>query len=121
MRNYSFLLVGIELIAATLFATLVLVYKGNAAGESFFWGALAAVANAVILLLQMKKKMKCDDAHHVLRFMYRSGMERFFVVMLLLAAGMKLMGLQPLPLVAGFVLGQVTHIVTQMALNRIEI
>lgn len=48
------------------------------------------------------------DAHYELRSFIFSGLERFVVVGLLLAAGMGPLGLDPLGVVGGFVAGQLT-------------
>ena len=52
--------------------------------------------------------------------MFRSSMERYVMVVLLLAAGMRFLGLTPLHVLAGFVAGQVSLVAAGLLWNGLE-
>lgn len=77
-------------------------------GISVFWGGFTALVNVVLLawrLLYGDRPMLNATQH--LRLMYRSSMERFFVVAALLAIGLLKLRLDPLAMLLGFLVGQV--------------
>jgi ATP synthase protein I len=58
-------------------------------------------------------------AQQQLRFLYLAAAERFMVVIALLCFCMVALKLMPIALLGGFVMGQVTLVVTRLILNRI--
>ncbi len=76
---------------------------------SALWGGLAALTNTVLLAWRMLHGDRpALDARRQLRLMYRSTLERFFVVVMLLVLGVLLLGLEPLPVLLGLLAGQMT-------------
>lgn len=94
--------------ALTMAGAIAASLMGNPKfGLSFLWGGLTALANSVLLAWRFLRgdDPRCNARQH-LRLMYRSSLERFFVVAMLLAAGLLPLGLIPLAVLLGFVLGQ---------------
>lgn len=84
------------------------------------YGGVVALANSGLLIWRWHKGARdyhCDAGRHMRSF-YRSMLERFFVVMLLLAAGFAWVGNQPLAVLAGFVVGQLAWMLATPTLNE---
>ncbi len=87
---------------------------GQANAFAVIFGGLVALANSVLLAWRMraaKRLINNTDAQQDLRMLYRTGMERFVLVVVFLALGMGVLKLDPLVLIAGFVLGQLAWLV----------
>ena len=84
------------------------LYGGWAVAAAATFGSLTALANTVLLAWRLgaAEKRGPRPAHEEATTIYRSALERFVVVLLLLAAGLGWVKLQPGPFLAGFVLGQ---------------
>lgn len=81
-------------------------------GKSVLWGGFTALANTVLLTWRMVMGDRPSfNAQQHLRLMYRSSLERFFVVIMLLALGVLQLNLAPLPVLLGFLAGQLTLMV----------
>ena len=81
-------------------------------GKSVLWGGLTALANTVLLTWRLVYGDRPTlNAQQHLRLMYRSSLERFFVVTMLLALGMLQLNLLPLAVLLGFMAGQATLVV----------
>ena len=83
-------------------------------------GGLVAVANSSLLVWRWHKGARdfhCDAAKH-LRSFYRSAMERFFVVVALLAVGFVLMKDHTMALLMGFVVGQISWLLASLTLRE---
>lgn len=102
-----------QLVGTVLITVLVYFISNSLYGISVFWGGLAALANSVLLLWRMRPELRptADPQRH-LRKMYRSSLERFFVVVMLLAMGM--LKLVPLAVLLGFVVGQLTLVIVPL-------
>ena len=71
--------------------------------------------NVCLLIWRMRTGDGQDvDANRQLRLMYRSVLERFFVVMGLLAFGMLRLKLAPLAILLGFIAGQMVLILVPL-------
>jgi F0F1-type ATP synthase assembly protein I len=113
--------------AAAVQATLIVVvsllalaWKGWPFALAVIYGGLAAWLNAAMLYwrwVQGTRRFHSDPGRHLSSF-YRSSMERFLMVGLWLAAGLAWMGLAPLALVAGFVVGQLAWLIASPALRE---
>jgi len=82
------------------------------------FGGLIAMVNTGLLWWRWRQGAKdfhCDPARH-LRSFFRSSLERFFVVGMLLALGFVLLKLAPFALLAGFVVGQLAGMFASWAL-----
>ena len=76
------------------------------------WGGLTALANTVLLTWRMVYGDRpAQNAQAHVRLMYRSSLERFFVVCGLLALGMLRLELAPLAVLLGFLAGQMVLVV----------
>lgn len=105
--------VGLAALVAGLFGEV-----GTAL--AVLYGGGVAVANVSLLLWRWHKGVRdfhCDVGRHMKSF-YRSSMERFFVVVILLAAGLAWFGIDPLALLAGFVVGQMAWMLASLTLRE---
>lgn len=108
--------VGIIMIAVLLGAW----WGGWGTGAGLLYGGSATLANTALLWwrwYQGLHKFDSNAGRH-LRSFFRSSIERFFVVGILLAAGFLLLRLEPFALLAGFVVGQLAWIVASLALHE---
>lgn len=108
--------VGIIAVSA-----LVAIWKsGLGAGVAVACGGAVALMNTSLLLwrwYQGSDKFHCD-AHRHLRAFFRSSLERFVVVGVLLAAGFLSFELKPFAFLAGFVVGQLAWMVASLTLRE---
>ena len=88
------------------------------------YGGVVALVNAGMLVWRWRQGLQdyhCDGPRH-LRSFRRSHMERFFVVGMLLAAGFAYglirPGFAPLPMLMGFIVGQLAWLIAVASLNR---
>lgn len=100
--------------AATVGAALGYVYSGEAAAVAAWFGSFVAFLNTMLLAWRMRfsATRAAQDPRRELAGLVRSSMERFFMVSLLIAVGLGWMKLMPLPLLAGFALGQLALVVS---------
>ncbi len=89
-------------------AALFFAFRGAESGLAALYGGATALLN--VQLLSWRRRQSQDaramDARSSLRALYRSALERFALVAVLLGTGMGLLSLQPLPLLVGFMVGQ---------------
>ncbi len=81
------------------------------------FGGAVALLNSALLAWRWHRGLRdyhCDGERH-LRSFYRSSLERFFVVAVSLVAGLALFGLDPLPLLTGFIVGQLAWVIAAAA------
>ncbi len=89
---------------------------GFAAGLAVLYGAAAALLNTGLLLWRYKRGERdyhCDAERH-LRSFYRSSLERYAVVGVWLAIGLGALNLAALPMVLGFVIGQLAWVLAAL-------
>jgi ATP synthase protein I len=113
---------GIQAAIILFGAIATLALRGGVVGEAMLAGGGVALSNTLMLAWRMRSGSRSVDrsAHGHLLMFYRSSLERFFVVGSLLAAGMGPLGFKPLPMLAGFVLGQLALIVSSLLTRRSE-
>ncbi|MHB1245812.1 MAG: ATP synthase subunit I [Sulfuriferula sp.] len=94
-------------------ALLVYWVYGQASAMAAAFGGLVALANSGLLAWRMRVAKRRDDtdAQQDLRMIYRTGLERFVLVVFFLALGMGVLKLDPPVMIAGFVLGQVAWLI----------
>lgn len=95
-------------------ASLVYFLLGKEAAKAFFFGGAVAVANALFLIwcVRTGAQRPVQDARQELAWLVRFSLERFFMVALLIVAGLGWLKLMPVPLLIGFVLGQLSLVVS---------
>jgi len=113
MHTAPYRVVSAQAMIAILAALLTYAAFGATAAKAVWYGGAVALANGLFLVWRMRQDVAqpSRDAHRHLRSFYRSSLERFFLVALLLAGGLGLLKLLPLAVLSGFVLGQLTLIV----------
>ncbi len=97
-----------------------LVLGGAAVALAVLYGGGAALANTALLLWRWRagaKDYHCDVQKHLKGF-YRSSLERFFVVGILLVLWFALVRSEPLAMLTGFLIGQLAGITASMALRE---
>ncbi len=109
------------LVRAQIVVTVILFMVGYVTWDrttaiAILFGSLVAMANVVILVWRMNQAEKRNllEVQKNLHLFYRSSLERFIFVALLLASGMGSLGLNPIAVLVGFALGQLTLIVSQI-------
>jgi ATP synthase protein I len=114
--------VGMQAVIILIGAVACLVLRDGVVGEAMLAGGVVALTNTMLLAWRMRGDPRSEDrsAQVHLWMFYRSSLERFFVVGSLLAAGMGPLGFKPLPMLAGFVLGQLALIVSTLLTRRSE-
>lgn len=95
-------------------ASLFLLLLGKNAAVAALFGGAASVVNTLFLAwcVRIGKRRTARDARKELSWLVRFSMERFFMVALLIVAGLGWLKLMPVPLLIGFVLGQLTLVVS---------
>lgn len=91
---------------------------GHALALAF--GGCVALANSGLLVWRWhrgRQPVHSDGARHVKAF-NRSALERFFVVAGLLAVGLGGLRLEALPLLIGFIVGQLAWVIAAAVLNK---
>lgn len=103
------------LIAITATAIAYITYDAIAA-RGIIFGFAVAIVNTVMIVWRMWQSERAQhlNAHKYLSMFYRSSFERLVIVAALLAAGLGPIGLDPLAVMIGFALGQLTLIVSQI-------
>lgn len=110
MRSTLIAQAALVLVAAGFFAMTM----GSASFIAALYGGMVAVVNAALLIWrshQGQRHNHADGLRH-LRSFYQSGVERLVAVLGLLAIGFGVLKLVPLPLLMGFVAGQVGFMLT---------
>lgn len=81
---------------------------GVGAGIAVSYGALAAAALSAVLLWRERQSAAHPewDQHRLLKLFFRAALERLLVLVVLLAIGLGVLELAPLPLLVGLVLAQ---------------
>ncbi len=105
-------------------AILVYAVYGQASTLAVIYGGLVTLANSILLAWRMRAaKLRINpDVQQDLRMLYRTSLERFVLAVVFLALGMGILKLDPLALIAGFVLGQLAWLVgvTTSGVGHIE-
>lgn len=106
--------VTIQVALTIVSAALIFAQMGEAAANAVGYGGAVALTNTLLLSWRMRSSARQpgQSPHQELFRLYRSSMERFFVVALLIAAGLGWLKLMPALMLAGFALGQLTLVVS---------
>jgi len=113
---------GVQAVVVLIGAFAGLALYGNVVAQAMLAGGGVALTNTLLLAWRMRDDHRSanQSAQGHLWTFYRSSLERFFVVGSLLAAGMGPLGFKPLPLLAGFVLGQMALVFSFLIIRRTE-
>lgn len=95
---------GLALIAALAGGA----FSGIGAGLAALYGALVAVAVSAVLVWRERQSMQHPewDQHRLFKLFIRTGLERLVLLVALLATGLGVLKLAPLPLLLGLLLAQ---------------
>ena len=110
-------IVGVQALMALLAGLIIVGTQGWNEGwwvaASVMYGGAVACTNTLLLMWRLRRCEKRPglDPGRQLRLFYLSSLERFLVVAALLVMAMVALGLLPLAVAAGFVLGQLTLLV----------
>lgn len=114
--------VGAQVVVVLLGAIFGWAFHERATAEAVLAGGAVALTNSLLLAWRMRGDRRTGDRSpqgHLWTF-YRSSLERFLVVASLLAIGIGPLGFKPLPLLAGFVLGQMALVFSFLIIRRTE-
>jgi ATP synthase protein I len=106
----------IALIAVAAMAAWL--WQGAEVAAAALYGGAVALVNVGLLVWRWRQgryDYHCDGARHLRQF-HRSSLERFLVVAIVLAVGMYGLQLDPLPVLLGFIVGQVAWMIAAAAL-----
>jgi F0F1-type ATP synthase assembly protein I len=121
-KNHGLIVVGLQLLLIIISAGVTYLTDNPQSGISIIWGELCALVNASLLSWRMMQREHQDaTAGRQLVWMYRSALERFFVVIGLLAFGMLRLHLPAGQVILGFVMGQAALLLVPLVrgiLNR---
>ena len=107
---FAYILQGVIIASVVILAWL---WQGAEAGGAAMYGGSAAFVNVGLLVWRWRQgryDYHCDGERHLRQF-HRSSLERFFVVGLFLAVGLYGLQLDPLPMLLGFIVGQVAWMI----------
>lgn len=113
-KKHGLAVISLQVVLITISASVAYLIDNSQSGISIIWGGFCALVNMLLLIWRMGQYKRNIDANRHLRLMYRSALERFFVVIGLLAFGMLRLKLQPAAIILGFVIGQVAIVLVSL-------
>lgn len=114
-----FFALGIQAAMISMLALLLWGWWEWDTALGFCYGGGVALASSGLLVWRWHRGLHdyhCDGGRH-LRSFHRSSLERFFVVGVLLAAGLAGLRLAPLPMLLGLIVGQFAWVLALAALK----
>ncbi len=107
-------MVSVQAITVIFGSSLLFFWLGSNVAVAALFGGVVAVTNTLFLIWCMRTgaQRPVQDARKELAWLVRFSMERFLMVALLIVAGLGWLKLMPVPLLIGFVLGQLTLVVS---------
>jgi hypothetical protein len=98
---------------SVLVALAFLLYNTNKTHwiSALAWGGMCGVLNVLLTSWHAYKKIQHVEASRQLRIMYRSVLERFFIVIGLITFGLLKLHLAPLLIFLGFICCQLVYVV----------
>lgn len=93
---------------APIAALIGWVFAGPGAAAAALYGVLVALAVSAVLVWRERQSIRHPewDQHRLFKLFIRAGIERLLLLVGLLVAGLGVLNLAPLPLLAGLVLAQ---------------
>lgn len=103
-----------QAVSMIISASIAYVLFGWLASQAAWFGGVVALTNAMLLRWRMRKGAQAPvlEPRMELARIVRSSLERFFLVVLLLAVGLVWLKLQPVPMLSGFALGQLALVIS---------
>ena len=95
---------------APIAALIGWAFAGPGAAAAALYGVLAALAVSAVLVWRERQSIRHPewDQHRLFKLFIRAGIERLVLLVGLLVAGLGVLNLAPLPLMAGLVLAQLS-------------
>jgi len=93
---------------------------GVEAGLAVLYGALVALAVSAVLVWRERQSMQHPewDQHRLFKLFIRAGIERLVLLMALMAMGLGVLNLTPLPLLLGLLLAQLGWLAAASGCNN---
>lgn len=113
-KKHGLAVICLQVALITISVSVAYLTDNPQSGISIIWGGFCALVNVSLLIWRMGQYKQNMDANRHLRLIYRSALERFFVVIGLLAFGMLRLKLQPGAIILGFVTGQVAIVLVPL-------
>lgn len=112
VHRTAVLQIGISVVAGAIAYAL----EGGAEAVAAIYGGAVALIGTLLLLwrMQSSKHKTLKEAQQHLWIFYRSGLERFLVIGILLAIGMGTFKFVPLAVLIGFVASQLAWIIAPL-------
>jgi ATP synthase protein I len=105
---------GLAPIAALVGTT----FAGVGAGLALLYGVLSSLAVSLVLVWHEQQSMRHPewDQHRLFKLFIVAGVERLLVLLVLLAVGLGVLKLAPLPMISGLLLAQLAWLA--VVINR---
>ncbi len=102
----------LQIVISVVAGVLGYVLQGEAVAKAALYGGAVALMSTLLLLWRMRRSNRemLLEAHQHLWLFYRSSLERFLVVCVLLALGMGPFNLVPVVVLIGFVASQLAWV-----------
>jgi ATP synthase protein I len=126
-QKIAFQIARYQTAIALIATACVFIYSLNIQyATAILGGGIISALNSVMLAWRMSRANRptvtdvqiAGQEHRELRKIYFYAAERFLVVMMLLALALAALKLTPLPLLGGFVIGQLVLILARLFLNK---
>ena len=106
----------LQIIISVIAGVVAYALEGKAEAGAAIYGGVVALIGTLLLLWRMQnsKHKTLKEAQQHLWIFYRSGVERFLVLSILLAIGMGTLKLVPLAVLVGFVASQLAWIIAPL-------
>lgn len=117
-----FFALGLQGIIVLLAALAALAWQEGTTALALAYGGSTAWISAGLLVWRWRRGRyvyHCDARKHLQSF-HRSLMERFFVVVGMLAIGLGVLHLPPKAVIFGFIVGQIAWIIAASALRQFD-
>ncbi len=103
---------AIQMVMVVAIAGLFSLTTDWYAGVAALYGSLIVILNTLMQVWQLKRADRIAglDAARNMRYLYRCAGERFFLTVALLAAGIGMLRLEPLPLLSGYIVAQIAMV-----------
>mgnify|MGYP001162139717 CR=1 FL=1 len=116
MKSSVHLTAVLQIIISVIVGIIAYALEGEEEAIAVVYGGAVALVGTLLLLWRMQsvKNNTLMDAKYYLWIFYRSGLERFLALSILLAMGMGMLELVPLAVLIGFVVSQLVWIIAPL-------